>query len=237
MKRIKERRYTNNSELRADGDEQSRTISGYAAVFDSDSLPIGGRFIERIAPGAFAKTIQEYDQRMLWNHDDNIVLGRRSAKTLRLSEDATGLRVEAALPNSPAGDNALESIRRGDVSQMSFQFEAIRDLWEKRDDGKQIRTLLEVKLYETSPVAFPAYEATSVDARAIMESRGVNADDDSNEENERSEDPEQIAPGAAPMPESEGSQPSDSGNHSAPTDGARSRLMLKIKLKNLIGRI
>lgn len=155
-----ERRFTT-SDLRTEG-EEGRTIVGYAAVFNSLSQVLWG-FRERIAPGAFADALGD-DVRALWNHDTGIVLGRTKSGTLRLHEDEVGLRIEVDPPASAAA--YLESIKRGDVDQMSFGFNTLDDEWDEGDDGQIIRTLRKVKLFEVSPVTFPAYTATSVGVRS-----------------------------------------------------------------------
>lgn len=152
-------------ELR-DGDAgKMPTITGYAAVFNSLSVEMYG-FREKIAPGAFKKTLQESDVRALWNHDTGKVLGRTKAGTLTCREDDKGLAIEIMPPES--AEHMIESMRRGDVDQMSFGFEAIRDAWEEdRNAGTVTRTLLECRLFEVSVVAFPAYPDTSASVRAI----------------------------------------------------------------------
>lgn len=149
----------NGLEMRADGD--GRTFRGYAAVFNSDSEPLGG-FTERIAPGAFRRSLTSHgwDIKLLANHDPGRVLGSTRAKTLKLTEDDRGLWVEATLPDNTDGRDIAESIRRGDIDSMSFGFSAQPggESWSK--DGT-IRTLTDVKLYEVSIVAWPAYTSTA----------------------------------------------------------------------------
>ena len=137
-------------------------ISGYPAVFNSLSVELWG-FRERIAPGAFANSMGD-DVRALWNHDTAIVLGRSKAGTLSLAEDNTGLKIEILPPASAA--SYVESIQRGDVDQMSFGFRTLEETWDEDGEGVLIRTLTKVKLYEVSPVTFPAYPATSVGVRS-----------------------------------------------------------------------
>lgn len=151
------------------GTEQKR-IGGYAAVFDSWSDDLGG-FRERIAPGAFAKTVQEADVRGLLNHDPNYVLGRTRAETLTLEEDAKGLRFEVIPPETQWARDLMVSVGRGDINQMSFGFRTIKDTWSKGlvdESGRGVRerTLLEVALYDVSVVTFPAYPATEAGLRA-----------------------------------------------------------------------
>lgn len=152
-------------ELRAAADDEGTMLAGYAAVFDELSVEIWG-FREKIAAGAFTDTIANDDIRSLWNHDTNWVLGRTTNQTLRLAEDEIGLAVEIEPPETQMGRDALVSIRRGDVNQMSFAFATLEDRWDIDENEQYVRTLLRVKLYEVSPVTFPAYPATSIAVRA-----------------------------------------------------------------------
>ena len=150
-------------ELRATGGERPK-IEGYAAVFNVLSEDLGG-FRELIKQGAFRKTISEGDVRALFNHNPDHVLGRTKPGTLTLREDQHGLAIQIDPPNSQVARDLIESIERGDIDAMSFGFEKMKDRWLK-EDRQQIRELLEVRLYDVSPVTFPAYEATSIDVRA-----------------------------------------------------------------------
>lgn len=156
------------AELRATngGENAAPQIQGYAAVFNQLSVVLYGMFREQIAPGAFAETLQQDDIRSLWNHNDDFPLGRKANGTLRLQEDQHGLYIENDPPDTQAGRDALVSIRRQDVNQMSFMFDTLVDDWsEDPQSGQIIRTLYKVKLYEVSPVTFPAYPATVVGVR------------------------------------------------------------------------
>jgi len=173
------RYYTTDFEVRASG--RRMRIAGHAAVFDSTSQDLGG-FVERIAPGAFRKTLREADVRALFNHDPNLVLGRTGAGTLRLAEDRSGLAYEVELPDTTVGRDLAVSIERGDVTQSSFGFRAIADRWTRTEDGTPLRTLTEVSLHngDVSPVTFPAYLATDVATRAVHRlaaTTGVPADE------------------------------------------------------------
>lgn len=177
MARDKEERRIVLGELRAIADKDAPPkIGGHAAKFDSLSEDLGG-FRERIAPGAFAKTIQSGDIRALWNHDVNIVLGRNKSGTLRLSEDSAGLGYECDVPdNQLIRDMVLGPIARGDVNQCSFGFMTLNDKWAKVD-GEWIRTLLEVELFDVSPVTYPAYQATDVAVRSLERVKATPPDD------------------------------------------------------------
>jgi HK97 family phage prohead protease len=135
------------------------TFEGYAAVFNSPSEPLP--FIERSAPGAFKRSIESRnDIKMLWNHDTGMILGSSRAGTLKLYEDERGLKVRAELPNTSAGRDAAELLRRGDVDSMSFGFSVPSGGDEWSADGSE-RTLKSVRLHEVSIVAFPAYSGTA----------------------------------------------------------------------------
>jgi HK97 family phage prohead protease len=149
-------------------EEGSRMVSGYAAVFNSPSVPMGN-VIEKIARGAFSSSINSKDICALWNHNPDYVLGRTGAKTLTVTEDDKGLAFRLDLPKSTWGDAVLEAINRRDVEGMSFGFMLKQDDWTKGSDGKWNRTILDVELIEVSPTAWPAYPATSVDARSTKE--------------------------------------------------------------------
>ena len=158
-----ERRYSTNAELRLkDGeDEESNAITGYAAVFDTWSEDLGF-FKEKIAPGAFKRSIAKHDIRALINHDPNLIIGRTRNKTLKLWEDDEGLGFEVDLPDTTYAKDLRESIKRKDITQNSFGFSTVKDEWSK--DGKR-RTLIEANLFDVSPVTFPAYKQTNVKMR------------------------------------------------------------------------
>jgi HK97 family phage prohead protease len=133
------------------------TMVGYAAKFNTRSQDLGG-FVETIAPGAFTRSIDAgADVKALFNHDPNIVLGRSTAGTLRLTQDETGLRYEVDLPNTQAGRDLAVSLQRGDISQSSFAFRTIKDDWSFDTDGRELRTLHDLDLRDVSPVTYPAY--------------------------------------------------------------------------------
>ena len=157
MARIETRVNAANFEVRES--ETGMTFEGYAAVFNSDSEPLP--FIERIAPGAFHRSLRSRnDIKLLWNHDTGSVLGSSRAGTLSLIEDSFGLKVRAELPNTTLGRDTAELLKRGDVDSMSFGFSVPAGGDEWSSDGK-LRTLNSVRLHEVSIVAFPAYSATA----------------------------------------------------------------------------
>jgi HK97 family phage prohead protease len=96
----------------------------------------------------------------LWNHDSGEILGSTRAKTLTLTEDANGLRVDGVLPLTSRGKDAAFLLKRGDIDSMSFGFSVPTggDAWSS--DGSE-RTLNSVRLFEVSLVGSPAYTATA----------------------------------------------------------------------------
>ncbi len=147
-------------EVRADSAETPTKIVGYAAVFGQVA------YGEMIQAGAFSKTLSEgRDIKAYWSHQMSHVLARRENGTLRLEEDAHGLKVEIKPnPDTTWGRDALGSVARGDVTQMSFGFWPVNSEW--RDiDGQRVEVLTEIRLFEVSPVAEPWYEGTAAEAR------------------------------------------------------------------------
>jgi len=142
--------------------EKGKTLVGHAATFNQ--VYDLGQFEEQIDPGAFDKALERDDVRALWNHDPNIVLGRIKAGTLRLSKDETGLVSEIDLPESATA--VREAIERGDVDQMSFGFSVEDERWEKRDGKTDLRTILQARLYDVSPVTYPANPNTDIALRS-----------------------------------------------------------------------
>lgn len=161
MKR--EYRATREMELRQ-GPGDSVKIRGYAAVFDQLSEPLPG-FRELILPGAFKNSLKS-DVRALVGHDPSQIIGRTKSGTLTLREDDHGLYAEIYPPNTQLGRDTVESIRRGDLDQMSFGFQVVSDKW-RHEDKELIRELVEVELFDVSVVAFPAYTQTEVSVRSL----------------------------------------------------------------------
>lgn len=165
-----ERRYVGSqgTSVRMTGDNEARKIEGYGAIFFDGSpgseYELWRGVKERVMPGAFDRAIREGDDtRALFNHDSNLVLGRTTSGTLRLSVDAKGLKYEIDPPKSRA--DIIESIERGDVTGSSFGFIVTDEEWRK-EDGQEIREIHGVQLMDVSPVTYPAYEGTSTGLRS-----------------------------------------------------------------------
>jgi len=150
------------------GEAKTIIMRGHAAVFNQLSEDLGG-FREQIIPGAFKEAIEADDVRALFNHDPNFVLGRNRAGTLVMAEDARGLSVEITPPDTQFARDLAVSMERGDISQMSFAFriKPNGEDWAKNDDGIWIRSVKRVRLYDVSPVTYPAYVQTDIAVRAL----------------------------------------------------------------------
>jgi uncharacterized protein len=176
---VETRRVTvNEFEVRDAEEGAGTTFVGLAAAFNSPSQPLP--FVERIAPGAFTRSLQSRNEIKLFvNHDTSRVLASKRAGTLRLWESDRGLEVEADLPDTTDGRDMATLLKRGDVDSMSFGFSVPKggDSWS--DDGHE-RELREVRLHEVSIVTgWPAYEATTAGVRSLdglVDATGLEAD-------------------------------------------------------------
>ncbi len=159
------------AELRED--TSGLNFSGLSAVYDT--LTDLGPFREQIARTFFTKTLKDKaDVKLLVNHD-GVPLARTKSGTLELRSEEKGLR--ASTPEgkpldaaNPTVQELASAMRRGDIDQMSFAFQAIQDEWddEPEDGGTPIRTLKEGKLFDVSVVTYPAYEDTSAEVRSAV---------------------------------------------------------------------
>lgn len=153
---------------------ESRLVSGYAIVFNSDSNDLGG-FTERINPDALNGVVEKSDVLCLLNHNEDRGVLARSNKgegSLTLEIDEIGLKYSFEAPNTALGDELLEGLRRGDISTSSFAFTVEKDSWSKNEDGSYLRTINSIsELFDVSPVYRAAYDATSVK----VDSRGLEA--------------------------------------------------------------
>ena len=147
-----------NIEVRAEGE---MTITGYASVYD-DQYDLG-YFTERVAPGAFDGRLDD-DVRLLINHE-GMPLARTTNGTLELTTDGRGLFYRAQLADTQEGRDLYKLIQRGDITQSSFAFTIDEDEWTA---DRKLRTIKRVgRLYDVSPVTYPASPTTTVQARAM----------------------------------------------------------------------
>lgn len=154
------------SVTRQDEGDDGLTLEGYASVFNEPTKirDFLGEYEETVAPGAFAKTLQERTPILQFDHGSHSMIGSIPIGSIRkLAEDDTGLFVRARLSDNWLVQPVRDAIREGAITGMSFQFSVTRDEW---DDEQTSRTIREVKLYELGPVVWPAYEQTTVGVRS-----------------------------------------------------------------------
>jgi HK97 family phage prohead protease len=145
-------------------------ITGYAAKFNSETDL--GYLREIIMPGAFDECLQD-DVRALKNHDENMLLGRTKSKTAEIGVDGIGLWYRVRLDNRNTDHmNLYYSVERGDISESSFAFVIKEQSFEKGDGTKNnLRKIVKVeKLYDVSPVTYPAYQNTSINTSVALRS-------------------------------------------------------------------
>lgn len=156
------------AEVREIGDEGAKKLVGYAAVFNSMSEDLG--FREVIKPGSFKDSLAEakIDVLGLFNHDDNLLLGRSSNGTVELREDQKGLLYQIDPPDTSTARDVVSLLKRGDLRASSFAF-TVREggeSWHMEGDTV-IRTLTGIDVWDVSVVSRPAYEATSASMRSL----------------------------------------------------------------------
>jgi Escherichia/Staphylococcus phage prohead protease len=167
MTNTKELRYLTTQELRAAGTTAAPRIEGYAATFSQ--IADLGTFKETIQKGAFTRTLASDTEIVcLFNHDDSLLLGRRSAGTLTLEQDEIGLKFSCLLPDTSVARDTYANLKAGNLRECSFGFFADGEQWTKLPDGTPLRTLTSVKLFDVSVVSFPAYQGTSAIARNVV---------------------------------------------------------------------
>lgn len=146
-------------------DKDSRTVEGYALVFNSESNDLGG-FTEVIDRNALQGVLEKSDVLCLLNHnEDKGVLARynKGVGSLTLEVDDKGLLYRFEAPKTALGEELLEGLRRGDITTSSFAFVVDTDKWEKRSDGSYLRTVTHIsELFDVSAVYKAAYNSTSV---------------------------------------------------------------------------
>jgi len=180
-----------------EGESGGRAVTGYAAKYGTWSEPICGWFTEQIRAGAFDEC-DMVDAIMCFNHNVDDILARTASGTLKLLMDEVGLRFEFEAPNTTTGNNMVELLRRGDISQCSFRFIVGQDEWVYADESNGLkydqRTIIKVsKLYDVALVVYPAYKDTEASVRYLEERKAEHfrslQPDDQTEPKEETGDP------------------------------------------------
>lgn len=188
-------------EIRKNADG-TRSINGQAVVYNTLSQDLGG-FTEKIAPGAFTRSLKSNpDVLCLYDHSSANILGRVSSGTLVINDGPKSLGFRCKLPNTSTANDLTALMDRGDLSAMSFGFSVVPggDTWEQVGDSV-IRTVNEAILYEVSVVGQPAYLSSSVSLRSCPASlrkklkvddlESLILDDDDQDDSDDTEDDEE----------------------------------------------
>ena len=163
---MNERRYAVARELRAAGTGKEKKITGYACTWNNPTNI--GEFDETISPKPFS-SLDTDSVVMNFNHDDSMLLGRAGVN-LKLEQDEVGLRFDCALNDSTVAQDVYENIQSGILSECSFAFTVKPDgeLWSTQANGRMLRTLKNLQLWDASIVTVPAYGGTSAAARNVV---------------------------------------------------------------------
>lgn len=159
-----------NFEIRAEESDIGKVITGRPIVYNSRTDL--GLFDEIIDVGALSNT-DLTDVRFLVNHDvSKIPLARsrrnngNSTMHLVVDEAGMGIRVNLDTENNSEARALYSAVERGDISGMSFMFAIRGEKWEELDSDHPVRRITDIStVVEVSAVTFPAYEATTINAR------------------------------------------------------------------------
>jgi HK97 family phage prohead protease len=164
-----------NFEVRAEEDERGHMLTGMPIVYD-ERTDLGWHD-EIIDDGALADTDLR-DVRFLVNHNTDMIPLARSRNnnansTMQLQvipSAGMAIRVDLDTDNNTDARSLYSAVNRGDISGMSFMFVVAEDKWDDIDTEHPTRTILKfAKVFEVSAVTFPAYEATSIQARGLAD--------------------------------------------------------------------
>lgn len=149
---------------RAEEAQDDLVIEGYFALYEQET-ELWENTYEIINKGAFDNTLNN-DIRALWNHNTQYVLGRSTNGSLDLKTDDKGLFGVVKLPKTQYAEDLHELVKRGDIDQCSFGFNILDEDLEELANGGYRWRIKDIDLHEVSVVTFPAYENTTVQARA-----------------------------------------------------------------------
>jgi len=163
-------------------DEDEMIAEGMAILYNDEVVLWGTKDLEEreiILPGAATESIQNDDWRSVWNHRNDVVLGRVSNGTLEVEETDAGVQVRIHFPDSEEGRSKFHSIQRGDVREMSFAFVPVDFTEERIVEGEKTiwkTSISKMQVFEVSPVTFPTYANTTVSARMAERRKQVEAE-------------------------------------------------------------
>lgn len=132
-------------------DDGSGTLEGYASTFGN--VDLGG---DVVLPGAFAKTIANIKANGIPLLADHVASTASVLGTIYdAAEDERGLRIKARFSSAPSAQDVRTKLLEGHLTRMSIGYEPMDHAYEDLEDGRRVRLLKEIKLWETSVVVFP----------------------------------------------------------------------------------
>lgn len=157
-------------------DGEGKILYGIGVPYDMESRLIDEdhkEFVEYIRKGAFDDTLRDdsAEVMMLYSHDWDAPLARRTAGNLKLTDGERGINYEAFPPDTTRAQDLLKDIRAGNIQGTSFGFIAKEDNWYRDENGRLVREVLKGILYEISPVVSPAYTDTTIASRSCKKFR------------------------------------------------------------------
>ncbi len=163
-------------EVRADqNEEHGHFLTGRPIVYGSKTDL--GWYDEIIKDGALDGADLR-DVRFLVNHNTDMIPLARSrnntdSSTMQMrvvAGEGMDIRVDLDTENNAEASSLYSAVSRGDISGMSFMFRVDADSWDDLESEHPTRTIEKIsKVYEVSAVTFPAYEATSIQARGLAD--------------------------------------------------------------------
>lgn len=171
--RAVEYRHVGTVELRA-GDGEAPRLAGLAAPYydgtEGTEYELWPGVRERYSPGCFDESMKQDDIRALFNHDPSQLLGRNRSGTLRLTSSTRGLEYEVDIDQTRVGQDVYRMAKRGDLDGSSCGWYVTKESW-TRSGQHEIRTIEKANLFDVSPVTYPAYQSTDVQARSLDTAR------------------------------------------------------------------
>lgn len=160
-------------EVRAEENERGKTITGQPIVYNERTNL--GWYDEIIDDGALKETDLR-DVRFLVNHNTDMIPLARSRNnnansTMQMKVvEGSGMTIRVVLDteNNAEAKSLYSAVERGDITGMSFMFSVDKDSWEDLESDHPVRHVISIgRVLEVSAVTFPAYEATSIQARGL----------------------------------------------------------------------
>lgn len=164
---------------RDDAGKTTKQIQGYAIIFDTLSIDLGG-FFEAIDSTAL-DGVDLSDIKLIYAHENNQILARTDAGNLQVKVDDKGVFFIADLADTTLANDVYNNIQAGNLKGMSFGFTIADggDKWVRQPNGKLLHEVTQIGILgELTVTAWPAYPSTSVELKrsAEQQMKGITAD-------------------------------------------------------------